>query len=196
MKLKIISRAGTAFVALFALNSAAQAAYINGTINFAGVATLDASPPTATKFLSFSGESVLLTTGSYIGAGPGAAFTPFTFGAPGTVGVMGTGGPGVGLPAPVSPLWTATGGWSFTLTGITLNTQTGSQRDLEGSGMAYGPLGFSPTPGFWTLSTSGTASTLTFSSFSSSVPDAGTTVGLLGLALVGLHGARRKFAKR
>ncbi len=186
MKLKTMSKVGAAFVALFAISSAAQAAYINGSINFSGVATLDNVPATATSVTFTNPVTVDLTSGDYAGleVAPGTAtFYNFAFGAVGTTG-----------PNAVAPLWVVAGGWNFNLTAITLNAMSGTQRNLEGIGFANGP-GFSSTPGFWTLSTSGTASKVTFSSFTNAVPDGGTTVGLLGLALVGLHGARRKFAK-
>jgi hypothetical protein len=166
----------------------ARAVAISGDIYFTGIGTLNGTPATATQITFTNPVDVeqTISTGNYGGfsSTTTATFaTPFVFGALGTVG-----------PNSVTPLWSITDGltYEFNLANITVNAIVGSQRLLEGTGTATISGGlYDPTPGYWTLSTSGTGASISFSSFTS-VPDGGTTVALLGMALLGVDGLRRK----
>lgn len=170
--------------------ASSQAAYISGEIEFFGVGQLNTGPATATS-IDFRVVSTTLAFGDYapIPFGAPATFTDFAFGAPGTVG-----------PNAQTPLWTLTQGLTtywFDLASITINQYVGTQRLLEGDGTAY-ITGFDPTPGHWSLSTSGSRASVTFSSATiadTPVPDGGTSVALLGGALLGLAGLQRKFLR-
>ena len=162
----------------------AQAVQIGGEVVFSGAATLDASPGAATSISFNNPITVALSTGDYAGLAPGSAtFTDFTFGSVGTTGALA-----------VSPLWSITGGWSFDITSVTNNSLSNNgQRIVEGKGLAYG-TGYQATPGTWALSTSGSTSSVVFSA-NTKVPDSGATAALLGLGLIGLAGAARRFKK-
>jgi protein with PEP-CTERM/exosortase system signal len=184
----------------------AQATQINATINFSGSVTLSKNPAMMTSSLVFTGPvSTTLSTGDFasIPVGTNADFfenltfndntlevinSPFLFwelhfggnvyqfllepGNPyfltsGNV-TLGHGGPN---PSP----------WSFTMSG-------------PGSLAASG---FDDTFGTFTLSGTGTAANLvfagSFSAVSAPVPDSGTTLALLGLALAVVEVLRRQF---
>jgi len=164
---------------------------VNGIISFDGTVVLNSSVATATAFDSFSNVEVaaLTNTGDYAGTDgslvtmQGFAFDPFAG-------------------AAISPLWTFDIGlvtYSFELTSITLVDRFAGGGNyflsVAGSGMAS-ITGFEDAAGTWSLTTqSGTgATTLSFSS-TTSVPDSGATAALLGLGLIGLGAASRRFKK-
>jgi hypothetical protein len=200
MKLKTITKIGAALTAVFAFTSSANAALISGTIEFFGLGNFEdiggntVSPILSTQIDFVPAGNAPGVTGT-VSAGTGnyasipapfvtnVSFTDFSYGAPGTTGALSVGN-----------LWTLSSGgldYSFDLSSITINQAVGTQRNLEGDGMAFIKSGgldvFDPTPGHWTLSSSGR---LSFSS-STSVPDGGATVALFGLSLLGLTGVRR-----
>ncbi len=184
-KLKLIL--GFALATLVA-GQAAQAVFISGEVFFTGGATLDATPASATS-ISFANPIDLLeviSTGSYAGltVPTTATFKDFTFGSVGTTGALS-----------VDKLWTFTDGvtFSFEVTTLTGNSFSNGQRTLTGHGIAR-IGGFDDTDGTWFLSTSGTGTSIAFSS-SADVPDSGATAALLGLGLLGLAGAARRFKK-
>ncbi len=181
-------------------SSAALAIPITGQILFTGEANLvnnvgPGSPGGATSanadFIDFANPvdvSQNASTGSYSGfnGSTDATFTDFSFGDVGTVG-----------PKVVTPLWTVVFGgvtYSFNLTSITLNTLVGSQRNIEGNGIATISGGiYDASPGHWTLSTSGDGVTaITFSSASTAVPEGGSSLALLGVGLLTVGLVRRK----
>lgn len=176
----------------FAGANIASAAKINGDIYFTGAGLLDGSPGSAEAIDFFPNVQIdeFISTGDYSGLNPAttATFTDFTFGSVGTVGALA-----------VNPLWVFTDSntgltYSFSLTHITLNAFTGTQRLLEGRGVASISGGaYEDTEGFWSMSTSGTNATVSFSAFTS-VPDGGTTAALMGLGLVaaGMVARRRR----
>lgn len=94
-----------------------------------------------------------------------------------------------------TPLWSVDG-FSFNLTAITTIERAVNGIVLGGSGTLFGPAGFDPTPAMWSFSADETEVEFRFSSTTaaiSTVPDGGTTAMLLGLGLLGLAAARRKF---
>jgi hypothetical protein len=178
--------------------SEAQAISIVGEVHFTGSAVLtgaDATPGGATG-IDFSNPIDVMEEVSFDDYGglsdtTTADFTDLTFGAVGTTGAL-----------PMSLLWTFDDGgltYEFWLTSVTTNGVIGGgstiARVVGGQGLAriYGPgSDFDDTDGFWQVSTSGRGSTISFSSYAEAVPDGGTTMALLGLALIGLDAARRK----
>ena len=101
---------------------------------------------------------------------------------------------------------TAVGGWAagtlwqidansyFVLNSITSVAENGGLV-LQGLGTAHHDA-FDPTPGLWSFSANSSGAAFSFASTTQvpppGVPDGGTTVALLGLALAGLAVARRK----
>ena len=102
--------------------------------------------------------------------------------------------------ATTTPLWTV-GGFTFNLTSSTVVLQNSSFLTIKGTGILTGNQ-YAATPGTWAF-TSQQADGSSQDSFSFSantaavpgqVPDGGTTVALLGAALVGVAALRRKLA--
>ena len=164
------------------LNQEASAIPIVGEISFAGSYTINNSNlALATSFNSFTGVTVSAApTGDYAGlAGASVTQTAFTFDPFPVGGVV--------------PLWTIPSqpGTSFDLLALTVAFESPTALLLTGTGIAH-KAGKDNTPGTWILSANTLGSTFSFSSTNSSVPDGGTTVALLGMALVGVEGLRRK----
>ena len=164
------------------LSHEASAIPIVGEISFAGSYTINNSNlALATQFNSFTGVTVsALPTGDYAGlAGTGVNMTAFTFDPFPVGGVV--------------PLWSlvAQPGTTFDLLAINVAFESPTALLLTGTGIAH-KAGRDNTPGTWILSANTLGSTFSFSSTYSSVPDGGTTVALLGMALVGVEGLRRK----
>ena len=96
-------------------------------------------------------------------------------------------------------LYTLPSGLAFTLTSSTIAGQSASFLNVNGVGTLTAP-GFEATPGLFTFSSTsaGGAQQATFGFTSNTatrpngVPDGGSAVALLGLAMVGLEGLRRK----
>ncbi|MES2474886.1 MAG: VPDSG-CTERM sorting domain-containing protein [Verrucomicrobiota bacterium] len=192
MKLKTFTKVGAALSAAFVLTSVANATMVNGQIDFGLTATLD-SPLliNATEVSSWNFVIAVSPTDdfdTFVNTGD----VPSTFTAPWSF-----------VSGAVSPLWVV-GGFTFDLTSSSIFQQNANFLDVRGTGMVTGN-GFDPTPGNWTFtitSASGSGSGVSGTGFSfvasnnTNVPDGGTTVALLGFSLLGLHGVRRKFAKR
>ena len=164
----------------------AQAAAISGDIQFAGEVQFDTnSLATATR------------VNTWFDVFHNAGFTNVTsstddFGAilPGTQAAMAQ--PWIFNPSTATPgLWSV-GGFTFDLLSSTIVTQNASTLFVEGTGIVSGN-GFDPTSMEWSFSTqtSGTAM-FSFSANGVAVPDGGSAVALLGLALTGIELLRRK----
>ena len=183
----------TAAVATFiGLSATVQAIPISGNVTFFGNATLNSGSTVvgATEVTGWSSTVVTASSGNLFA-------TPFTtavaFTAPWTFGT--------GQPA----LWSYVGAdgdtFTFNLISSTLATiVTGSPSTLSvtGSGTisATGPVALDITVGTWAFSTQdpSVSGTFSFSAASGTVPDGGTTVMLLGSALVGLGLIKRKLS--
>lgn len=177
-------------LALAGLVTAARATPINGDIWFTSDAnaTLNNTPSLATQIIAWGAVTVSSgATGSYSAVSGGQAVTmtpalPWTFGAVGTTGTN-----------IVTNLWSFTIGsttYAFDLLTLTTNGMAGSARVLEGFGTAK-ITGLDNTAGFFSMSTSGTGAKVSFSAYTS-VPDGGSTIALLGLAMVGIAALRRR----
>jgi len=100
---------------------------------------------------------------------------------------------GSGVPA----LWTV-GGFTFDLIASHIVSQIGDGFLLvAGTGMITGPAGFDPTRGNWLFSVQDDPAdgVFSFSGSTQATPDGGATVALLGLALAGIEGIRRKLMR-
>lgn len=183
------STLGLSILIALALGSSANAAFIVGKLDFVGSGVvLDTnSLATATKVNSFGTTLVSNATGTF------APFvTPFV-----TTATITT--PWNFNSGSVSPFWQSAG-FTFDLTSSALVSHSVNFLDVAGTGFVSGH-GFQKSAGTWSfnITNSNGQDQLTFSFQSSSaatgVPDGGTTMALFGLSLLGLYGARRKFAK-
>jgi len=186
----ILAVLGTGLLSCALFGQQAQAALVEGNVNFAGAVTFDTtSLATATRVKTWfdsngnSGfSSVQLgATGDFAGIGAGTQATmaqPWIF-VPST---------------PTLALWKV-GGFTFDLNSSTVDTQTTKNLTIEGSGIVSGN-GFDATPMTWMFTTQNSGGKnmqfFSFSANSTAVPDSGSAVALLGLALTGIEVLRRK----
>lgn len=187
------------YLGLLAISAAApltHAVPIDGTIAFDGSTSLDAPIPSATTFMSFTNSEVSVGTqsGVYLGtAGTSVMmemiqFNPFVL--------------------PAQPLWSfAKDGVDYSFSLLSLDSvEVESLAEglfsltLAGQGMAM-VTGYDDTPGAFSITTTGDAEAtdLGFGAFtftadsSEQVPDSGTTVALLGSAMLGFVVFKRRF---
>jgi len=176
--------------ALVGFSASVQAVPVNGTISFIGGSTVNTGNlGTATAITGYSSLSVLggAETGSYGALNGGGnfggtlTFSPFSF----TGGVLN--------PASVL-LWTVTSGgitYSFTATSVAINSQSSIFLNLTGSGVAS-ITGYGSSSGTWSITDTTQGGPIFTFGASTTVPDGGTTVMLLGAALAGLCLFRKK----
>jgi|ERR1043166_780792 hypothetical protein len=162
----------------------AAAVPVSGGISLAGGYTTDTGDVnTANAFTAFNNVLVTSRAGSYAAVPVGQAVTQNAF----TFDPF----PGAG----VTPLWTFTIGpttYSFDLLTIQTPQQTGDNTlTLRGTGRLK-ITGFDNTLGSWLFTANQAGGTFSFSSSNAALPDGGTTIAMLGLALVGLGAIRRK----
>jgi hypothetical protein len=164
----------------------AQAVPITGGISLAGLyATNTGNLNNATAFTSFMAV-VTSVSGSYTGVPFGTSVTmnPFTFSP---------------FSSSVTPLWTfmfAAKTYSFDLTVLSSVLQPGDDTlTLKGTGTLH-ITNFDPTPGTWVFTANQKNDTFSFSSSNGTVPDSGSAVALLGIALAGIEGVRRALRAR
>lgn len=180
---------------------------IAGSISFVGNATTDGtSIQNATEFTSISAK-VETDSGDYALVpsleGPTPGVTTLT--SKGVEDVM-TDYSFNPSQNTVTPLWKFTTGgitYSFDATSLTAIFNVAADAwDISGSGDAIitgGGTDYTETPGTWSAVVSGSKTSFNFGSaedppIPSSVPDGGMTMVLLGGALAGLGGLRRKLA--
>ena len=167
----------------------AQAAPITGDIQFAGEVAFDTnSLATATTVVTWFDvfhnagfSSVTSATGDF-----GSIL-------PGTQATMAQ--PWIFTPSTATPgLWSV-GGFTFNLTSSTVEIQNASTLVITGTGVVSGN-GFDPTAMDWSFTTQSsggkTRTTFSFSANGLAVPDGGSAVALLGLALTGIEVLRRR----
>ncbi len=172
---------------------------ITGTIGFSGLATFNTnSLATATQVINFQPFSGGPNNSATVTNATGSFATTVTPGSLASFPNIYTFSPSVA----VTPLWTV-GGFTFNLTSSTIVLQTSTNLVIQGMGILTGPAGFDPTPGVWAFSTQQAngqnAANFSFSANTAGVgvgvPEGGSTVALLGVALLGVVGLRRKFAR-
>jgi hypothetical protein len=168
----------------------AEAALINGTIDFAGSVMFDSSHlDNATQvmlwrdvFGNLGFSNVAATEGDF-------SFIPL-----GTQATMGT--PWIFNPSTATPgLWSV-GGFTFNLMHATVVDQTATFLNITGTGIVTGPAGFEDTFTRWAFTVQNAGGTHDFFSFSANsatgVPDGGSAVALLGIGLGVIEFIRRK----
>ena len=163
----------------------AQAVPITGAINFAGGVTLDTTDLSmATAVVTWLDQGANMPTvqgagGSFAGLDNQTAIfaNPWVFGS--------------GAPA----LWTV-GGFTFNLISSTVISRGTDFLLVSGTGYITGN-GLDPSSASWLFSIQEAPAGLVFSwsGGSEAIPDGGTTVALLGLALAGIEGTRRKLTR-
>ncbi len=195
MKLNILSRIGFVIAGLTALSLSASAQVsFNGAISMdssglpgpSGIVVNTHDLSSATVINNWIGSVVVSVSGNIPA---GLSGQPVNFANPWVIGT------------PQSQLWEVNG-FSFDLVSATV-TQGSFYLNVFADGILNGPSGFTSTPATWNFGTSGLGTPLpgsgdklfSWSSSTTSVPDGGTTVALLGCSLLGLHGLRRKLAK-
>ena len=165
----------------------AQAVPITGSITFAGGVELDTGTVnTATKVTGWLDENnAIPTVQSASGSFAGLVGATVTFAFPWSFNS-----------GPIALFWQV-GGFTFNLIASHIVSQTGNGfLTVSGTGTISGN-GFTPTSGTWTFSVQDDASNgvFSFSGGSQATPDGGATVALLGLALAGIEGTRRKLRR-
>ena len=177
---------GSISCALF--SQQAQAAQINGQILLGGRVTFDAPVGSATTvtqwfdvFQNPGMSSVLATSGDF-------SFVPLLSSA-----TMAT--PWVFNPSTPTPSLWHVGIWTFDLISATIVTQLPNFINVEATGIIHG-TGFDDTPGTFQFTVTGTGMRIGFAALTTAVPDGGSAVALLGLALIGIEGLRRKLRAR
>jgi hypothetical protein len=185
--MKMIKTLGLTLAAAGLMTFTAQAVQIVGSIGFTGLYSQNGGTPgllnTATS-MDIDTVVVGFADGHLTGAGAPVSFlTPIAV----NVGANALAG---------SQLWSVTvGANTFTLV-VSTSVQTftsADQLNLSGTGVlsdGAGPL--DNTPGQWQLGFGRTGNAFTWQSTSASVPEGGTTLILLGSALIGLLGIARK----
>lgn len=179
----IASLAAMVVAAGFALS--AQATQINGDIDFAGEVVFDTTHlGTATMVTQWHMAVVSGTSGDFNSVAlnsPVAFVTPYVF----------------NPPTAYASLWSV-GGFTFELVDSHIDSQSNFALVVIGTGFVTGP-GFDRTPGAWsfvsTQSNGGTSGEFSFAGNSTAVPtpDSGSTVALLGVALITVGALRAKF---
>jgi hypothetical protein len=187
----ILAVLATGVISCALFSQQAQADPIVGNITFGGAVNLDtASAGTATAVTAWYGFGgvgnplVVDADGDFLtyvtpGVSSAVFATPWTFNS-----------------GPVANFWSV-GGFTFNLTVSSIFSQGGNPAGVivTGYGWIFGN-GFDPTFGTWAFSTqdpsAGQPARFSFSAASGTVPDSGSTVALLGLAIVGVEVLRRR----
>src|SRR6266480_5237700 len=187
----ILAVLATGLISCALLSQPAQADEIIGTITFGGTVNLDtASAGTATAVTGWHGFGgvgnplVVDADGDFLtyvtpGVSSAVFATPWSFNS-----------------GAVANFWSV-GGFTFNLVASSIFSQGGNPAGVivNGYGWITAP-GFDATYGTWSFSTqdpsAGRPARFSFSAASGTVPDSGSTVAFLGLALVGVEALRRK----
>jgi hypothetical protein len=172
---------------------------VSGHITFAGTVTLNTtSAATATAVVAGGWHGAAGTGNPEVMSRDGDFATFVANGAPVTFTALQWNFNSGAIPS----FW-AVGGFTFNLTSSVITSQGGIPGvsgfvTVGGSGFVSGN-GFASTFGTWSFSTqdpaAGNPPVFSFSASSGTVPDSGSTVALLGLALAGVEALRRKMSR-
>ena len=204
--MKRIGILGAAMLATFVFVQPAAATPLVGnlsvTINYlpnCGNNTTDCTTlgtATALDFIAFLGaaaspgvagvEVVNSADGNFSGLiGASGLIKDFSFAGAGTAN----------FPKPVAgaPIlaWETIGGLTFDMLTVSITLQNATSLVLDGTGLFH-MAGFDNTPGSFTLSANQSGTSFSASASKGTVPDAGSTMFLLGTALAGLAAVRRR----
>jgi VPDSG-CTERM motif len=175
----------TAIITCGLFSQHVQASQISGNITFTGSCTLN------TK----SASTATMVTGWH---GLGAGGLPQVQSHDGSFNGSVTDGDAVTIAFPwsfnsgsVPNFWTVDG-FVFNLSSSSITMQGGGSVTVDGTGTISGN-GFDVTSGTWSFTTQNPSAhaRFSFSAATGSVPDGGSAVALLGIALVGIEGLRR-----
>ena len=190
----VLATLAVGFISCALFSQQAHAFSFGGSIEFGGAAKASRATKkgVTTTTLTFTNPwHVIADDGDYASV---PASTAVTFN---TIKYTGT-GTSATLTAPVIPQWTFTFGgktYSFDLTALTNAVVSSTAMSLAGTGTAH--IGSLSAPASWALQGTGTKFTFKFSSSTTTaVPDGGSAVALLGIALAGIEGARRLIRAR
>lgn len=193
MKIKTtLLRGGASLLVAFGLGAVAHAAQIQGTLDFGGQVILNAVSLPGSTGGYFTGGLVLDSTGDFnvVPQFPAISTVDFANDSAGNQWLWESGS--------VDNFWQV-GGFTFDLLSSTeITTQNPDQAlAVLGLGVISGN-GFDPTPGVWAFVVTNAGGknradgTFTFQASNRTIPDGGTSIALLGVSLLGLHGIRRK----
>ena len=171
-----------------------QATPIQGNINFAGAVQFDTnSLATASRVVTWF-DSNGNAGFSSVQAGGTGNFAGIAAGTQATMAQAWIFNPST----PTSGLWSV-GGFTFDLLSSTIVTQNANFLTIMGTGIVSGN-GFDPASMEWSLSTQSAGGKLreifSFSANGVAVPDGGSAVALMGIALTGIEVLRRKLRAR
>ena len=180
----ILAVIATGAISCGLLTQTSQAIPVTGEIFFSGGVQLDQPLGTpATQVTAWiSPEAGFGNSGSFAAVAPGTAATfvaPWSFNS-----------------GPIMNFWQVAG-FSFSLLSSSQQMQTMTFLNVTGTGIISGN-GFDPTFGTWSFTIpngSPQGTIFTFAAASAAVPEGGSALALLGLALVVVEGVRRKLAK-
>jgi hypothetical protein len=170
-------------LALLGMTAHLGAVQITGSLTIAGGATLDGPLATANQVSTWVNPEVESRSGSFVAftaVGQSVTMTqPWVFDPSG----------------PQAALWSV-GGFTFNLASSSIALQDANFLIVSGLGTIVGNS-FDPTPGVWRFSTQAPDAQGVFSFSAStaanpSVPDGGSSVALLGLAIAAIAVVRRK----
>jgi VPDSG-CTERM motif len=168
----------TGLISCALFSQQAQAVTITGTITFGGSVKMNGNANTAntvTAWLNTHVESASGDFASFVGVNdPATFFAPWVF-------------------VNATPMLWQAGGFTFDLDAGATVIQGGGFLNISGTGTITGN-GFDATRGTFTFTTQnpGSKGTFSFSAGTNAVPDGGSAVALLGIALAGIEVARRK----
>lgn len=175
----LLSTALAVTASLFLSSTTTNAVEITGGISFAGGYTPDDSNLTVAKKITFGPTVVMDSNGDFTLP----MFTPV---------VMADyleWDPSFTV-SPSNPLWSV-GGFSFDLMSLAVTAESTTSITLNGLGVVK-HANFDDTDGNWVATFNTSGNTFSWSASSSSVPDGGTSIALLGMALIGTGLLRRR----
>jgi hypothetical protein len=198
MKKIILALLATGFISCALVSQQVQAATVTGDIDFGGKVAFDTkSLLTAKKVVTWSTFSKSPVAGFSTVTGTSGDFSTYV-----TVGDSAAmAQPWIFNPSTVTPSLWSVGGFTFDLASSTIVTQTTTLLYITGVGTITGN-GFDPTAGTWSFTSysfngSGAPENhFHFFANTTAVPDGGSAVALLGIALAGIEGARRLIRSR
>ncbi len=168
-----------AIAVLVGLGLSAQANPITGGISFAGNYTPNNNDLTAATSIAFGSTFVTSANGNFAIFAPGSTVTMAT-----PLAINPT-------LAPVLSLWSI-GIFSFDATSLTQSAQTATTLTLTGTGVIKDGNPADQVAGQWIATFNTLNGTYSWSASAGSVPDASSTLLLLGSALTGISIIRRK----